>query len=1333
MKDATCSHRLLRRRTARPMASLRIAALLAVAWAAACTDESVVDPRVVASDAASQAMAVAQAGDRDILVALYHATDGPNWRDNTNWLSDAPLGEWKGVMVDGTGRVVDLTLVYNGLSGSIPAELGGLAKLEAINLGINELSGPIPAELGGLANLESFDLGLNELSGPIPAELSSLTKLEKLRLWGNRLSGTISPELGKLARLNHLWIRDNQLSGTIPLSFRQLLRLEDFAFGDNSRLCLPDGLVAWYERIRERNGPVCPDREVLRAVYEAAGGGGWTNADGWLGDGPLDAWYGVDVDSSGLVSTMDLAGNGLSSSLSRDLGKLAGLTALRVGDNALSGRLPTSLAQTPLRELRYANTAMCAPVEPWLQEWLRSLARHEGTGMQCPPLSDREILTALYEQTDGPNWRESRNWLTDAPLGDWYGVETDGQGRVVELWLGANGLDGPIPAELGGLARLEDLGLDFNRLSGSIPPALGDLTSLKLLALHRNELIGPIPPTLGGLTAAEWIALSINSLSGAIPPELGGLAGLQELHLNNNHFTSVPPELGDLVGLKELALEFNRLTAVPEDLGRLDSLAVLWLLGNELTSVPAELGELNNLQVLRLGANQLTSVPPEFGRLANLVSLDLGQNRLTSVPGELGRLANLEALWLQSNNLTSIPAELGGLSKLYLLDLAGNRLTDVPRGLAGGAGTQGLALSADDHPAAHLTLTESRDYYWGRSWERPEGVRSMSVSTKPVSSDILSSRRKTDRDSSAAARSRVGRFASLAILDLSSNALVGPLPAGLLEFTGLTSLGLKDNTALSGPLPLDMTALSHLDDLHTTGTELCAPPDPEFLDWLDGIARQRVAHCAATEVTAYLTQAVQSREFPVPLVAGEPALLRVFLTSERAGGRMPPVRATFHRDGAVVHRVDIPGTPHPIPREIDESSMTKSANAEIPGHLVQPGLEVVIEPDPDGTLDPDLGVPRRIPPEGRLAVDIRAMPVFEVTLVPFIWQENPDYSIADTVAAMAADPDGHALFERTHLLLPISEIEATAHAPVLTSTNNGFGLLSQVEMIRVAEGGRGHYLAVMSPPTTPGWLGGVAYGIGSWSSFSVLSSEIIAHEFGHNRALYHAPCGGAGGPDRYYPYERGNIGAWGYDFATGELVPPSRNDYMSYCDLTWTSDYQFTNAVRYRVETESNSIIVTAGTGAGNASGPALLLWGGLDGDGAPRLMPSFFMDAPPALPETGGPWRLTGEDPSGAALFSLSFAMAEFTDTDDDRAGFSFVVPTAWTGKLARITLEGPGGSARLDHDTDLPTTILRDAATGRIRGILEGTPAQADLDSMAGADAEDLLILFSRGIPNR
>ena len=129
--------------------------------------------------------------DREALVALYNATDGGNWRYSANWLSDAPLGEWKYVTTNDDGRVTALHLVYNGLSGEIPAELGSLSYLEELYLSENELSGEIPAELGSLSNLIYLHLYDNELSGEIPAELGSLSYLRDLYLHSNELSGCV--------------------------------------------------------------------------------------------------------------------------------------------------------------------------------------------------------------------------------------------------------------------------------------------------------------------------------------------------------------------------------------------------------------------------------------------------------------------------------------------------------------------------------------------------------------------------------------------------------------------------------------------------------------------------------------------------------------------------------------------------------------------------------------------------------------------------------------------------------------------------------------------------------------------------------------------------------------------------------------------------------------------------------------------------------------------------------------------------------------------------------------------------------------------------------------
>ena len=48
--------------------------------------------------------------DRAALIALYNATDGPNWWDKANWHSNAPIWEWEGVTVNDEDLVTELDL-----------------------------------------------------------------------------------------------------------------------------------------------------------------------------------------------------------------------------------------------------------------------------------------------------------------------------------------------------------------------------------------------------------------------------------------------------------------------------------------------------------------------------------------------------------------------------------------------------------------------------------------------------------------------------------------------------------------------------------------------------------------------------------------------------------------------------------------------------------------------------------------------------------------------------------------------------------------------------------------------------------------------------------------------------------------------------------------------------------------------------------------------------------------------------------------------------------------------------------------------------------------------
>ena len=225
--------------------------------------------------------------------------------------------------------------------------------------------------------------------------------------------------------------------------------------------------------------------------------------------------------------------------------------------------------------------------------------------------SDREALTTLYHATGGDNWNRHHRWLSDAPLGEWYGVDTDSNGQVTDLVLDENQLSGEIPAELGNLSNLEYLYLGGNQLSGEIPGELAGLYKLAALLFDDNELTGPIPSWLGGLANLIKVNLSGNQLTGEIPMELGRLTNLETLDISDNQLTgTIPPQLRDLADLIWLTLSQNQLTG----------------------QIPPELGHLSNVQDLHFSDNRLTGeIPPELGNL-DLRELDFSRVRPVSGP-----------------------------------------------------------------------------------------------------------------------------------------------------------------------------------------------------------------------------------------------------------------------------------------------------------------------------------------------------------------------------------------------------------------------------------------------------------------------------------------------------------------------------------------------------------------------------------------------------------------------------------------------------------------------------------------------------------------------------
>ena len=547
--------------------------------------------------------------DRAVLVALYNATDGPNWTDNTHWLSNEPLSEWHGVGINDDGRVTELNLGRNQLTGEIPVQLGQLTHLQFLILRPNQLTGEIPVQLGQLTHLQQLNLGGNQLTGEIPVELGQLSHLQWLFLWGNQLTGEIPVQLGQLSNLWGLGLWGNQLTGEIPVELGQLTQLQQLGLGDN-----------------QLTGEIPVELGQLPHLTSLSFYGNQLT-------GPIPSW---------LVNPTELTG-------------------LELGGNQLTGEIPVELGQlTQLQQLGLGRNQLTGPIPSWLVN-LTELTGLELGGNQLTG----EIPVELGQLTQLRQLGLWGNQLTgEIP------VELSQLSQLRSLYLHNNQLMGAIPSWLVNLTELQQLGLWSNQLTGEIPVELGQLTQLRgYLNLSRNQLTGEIPVELSQLSQLRWLYLSDNQLMGAIPAELGQLTQLQGLYLHSNELNGpIPSWLVNLTELRELSLWSNQLTGtIPPEVAPAQDRAALGVLYTA-TGGPNWTDNTNWRYFYEPLSEWHGVSTDEQGRVEEL---RLSANGLNGTIGaELGVLTRLTGLYLNDNELTgTIPPELENLTQLQVFDI----------------------------------------------------------------------------------------------------------------------------------------------------------------------------------------------------------------------------------------------------------------------------------------------------------------------------------------------------------------------------------------------------------------------------------------------------------------------------------------------------------------------------------------------------------------------------------------------------------------------------------------------------------------------------------------
>jgi len=459
--------------------------------------------------------------EKDALVALYNATDGPNWNNNTNWNTAEPVATWDRVDIE-DGHIVRLPLNYNNLTGYLPNDLQNLVSLKYLGIFGNNISGTIP-DLTSIATLNQFSISNNNFHfADFENEFTSylayndtpdgyfnhvpMKKTDDEIIYdlvvGDDYTLTMSTVNG--TGVTYQWYKNDELIvGETSLTYTITNAQETDAANYTCKASSPivTDLIIERETIHIYGTMSAEDKNALIMLYYATDGTNWTNNTNWNTTAPVYEWFGVEIEGNRVIE-INLANNNLVGVLPTQIGDLDTLKVLHLNSNQISGSIPNEVGNlTDLRNINFDFNQFSGniPVE----------------------------LGSLTNLTDLSFWD--------------------------------NQLSGTIPVELGNLTNLEIFSLEYNQLTGTIPAEFANLTAMRSFWLNNNQLTGDVPDIFSSMPALYYCSISDNQLTGAVDfpnnPDLNGL------WLYNNQLTSINTnsntQLGNLYCQNNLITELD--------------------------------------------------------------------------------------------------------------------------------------------------------------------------------------------------------------------------------------------------------------------------------------------------------------------------------------------------------------------------------------------------------------------------------------------------------------------------------------------------------------------------------------------------------------------------------------------------------------------------------------------------------------------------------------------------------------------------------------------------------------------------------------------------------
>ena len=279
------------------------------------------------------------------LVALYNATDGPNW--NITWDLNEPVENWYGVKLNddccvseidmgSSNELMNLGFSNNNLVGTIPDEIGDLTNLNVLDLSSNFLTGEVISKITSLINLETLNLFNNSFDGSVPDEISDLTNLTFLDLGLNSFTGEVFPKIINLVSLETILLTSNLFTGTISSDIENLQELEVISFSDNaiegeipSTVGNLSNLRIFFGSINNLVGELPIEFGQLSNLEQISA---WGNQF----SGTIPAEFG----NISNLSFLNLNRNNLGGEIPESLGQITQLTRLGLAFNQLEGSIP---------------------------------------------------------------------------------------------------------------------------------------------------------------------------------------------------------------------------------------------------------------------------------------------------------------------------------------------------------------------------------------------------------------------------------------------------------------------------------------------------------------------------------------------------------------------------------------------------------------------------------------------------------------------------------------------------------------------------------------------------------------------------------------------------------------------------------------------------------------------------------------------------------------------------------------------------------------------------------------------------------------------------------